>query len=353
VDNTAIWITPLMNPDGLEANSRYNANGYDLNRTFPAYPGDFTGTMFDGEPLGDGGRPVEVRRVMQWTADNSFVLSANLHTGALVVNYPYDDDGKGSVDSPTPDDLLFEDVSRRYSVHNIPMWNSPYFQDGITNGAAWYSITGGMQDWNYRYASCNDVTIELSNNKKPSASQIPNFWNNNRESMLSYAEAVHIGVRGIVTDRSTGEPVWAEVRIEGNSHPVFTDADVGDYHRMLLPGTYNLIFDAPGYAQLLIENVTVTDGPATRLDVELASVDLDDDGDVDLGDFAEFAPCWRQVVYGPCEEADFTGDGNVGPELVAVSPNAKNGIWGPRTAPCDPLRLRSGLKANSELKAIS
>lgn len=327
VDNTAIWVVPLMNPDGLEANSRYNANGYDLNRTFPTYPGNFTGTMFDGEPLGDGGRPVEVRRVMQWTAENSFVLSANLHTGALVVNYPYDDDGKGSVDSPTPDDLLFEDISRRYSVHNVPMWNNPQFADGITNGAAWYSITGGMQDWNYRYASCNDVTIELSNNKEPPTSQIPTFWNNNRESMLSYAEAVHIGVRGIVTDRSTGQPVWAEVRIEGNSHPVFTDADVGDYHRMLLPGTYNLIFDAPGYAQLLIENITVTAGPATRLDVELASVDLDDDGDVDLGDFAEFAPCWRQVGCGLCEEADFTGDGNVGPDdLRALAHNWLTGV---------------------------
>jgi len=210
------------------------------------------------------------------------------------------------------------------------MWNNPQFPpDGITNGAAWYSISGGMQDWNYRYASCNEVTIELSNTKKPPASQIPDFWDDNREAMLSYAEAVHIGVRGIVTDRSTGQPLWAEVRVDGNSHPVFTDADVGDYHRMLLPGTYNLIFGAPGYAQLLIENVTVTDGPATRLDVELASVDLDDDGDVDLGDFAEFAPCWGQVGCGLCEPADFTGDGNVGPDdLIELAGNWLAGAAG-------------------------
>jgi carboxypeptidase D len=330
VDNTAIWVVPLMNPDGLEhlpQPRRYNANGYDLNRTFPAYPADFTGNIFDGEPLGDGGRPVEVGHVMRWTADNSFVLSANFHMGALVVNYPYDDDGKGNVDSPTPDDLLFENVSRRYSVHNAPMWNSSEFDDGITNGAAWYSITGGMQDWNYRYTSCNDVTIELSNNKDLPASQIPTFWNNNRESMLSYAEAVHIGVRGIVTDRATGEPIWAEVRIEGNSHPVFTDADAGDYHRMLLPGTYNLIFDAPSYARRLIENVTVTDGPATRVDVELVSVDLDDDGDVDLGDFAEFAGWWLETDCGDCGGADFTGDGNVGPDdLAAFAQNWLTGV---------------------------
>jgi carboxypeptidase D len=184
-----------------------------------------------------------------------------------------------------------------------------------------------MQDWNYRYASCNEVTIELSNNKDQPASQIPNFWNNNRESMLSYAEAVHIGVRGIVTERATGWPIWAEVRIEGNSHPVFTDADVGDYHRMLLPGTYNLIFDAPGYAQLLIENVTVTDGPATRVDVELVSVDLDDDGDVDLADFGEFVVWWLETGCCECGGADFTGDGNVGPDdLGALAQNWLMGV---------------------------
>jgi carboxypeptidase D len=278
--------------------------------------------MFDGEPLGDSSRPVEVGRIMQWTAANSFVLSANFHTSALVVNYPYDDDDKGHVDSPTPDDLLFENVSRRYSVHNTPMWNSSEFDDGITNGAAWYSISGGMQDWNYRYASCNEFTIELSNTKKPSASSIPSFWNNNRASMLSYAEAVHIGVRGIITDRATGEPVWAEVHVEGNSHPVFTDPNVGDYHRMLLPGMYNLTFNAPGYAQKLVENVAVANGPATRLDVELASVDLDDDGDVDLADFVEFRAWWLETGCCECGGADFTDDGDVGADdLGALGQN--------------------------------
>jgi hypothetical protein len=179
----------------------------------------------------------------------------------------------GSIDSPTPDDLLFEEVSRRYSVHNPPMWNSSSFPDGITNGAAWYSISGGMQDWNYRYASCSEVTIELSNVKKPSASQIPSFWSNNAKSMLSYLEAVHIGVRGLVTDSTTAAPLWAEVLVEGNNHPVFTDPNVGDYHRMLLPGTYDLTFSADGYLPRVVENVIVTDGSTTRIDVELTRAD--------------------------------------------------------------------------------
>jgi len=294
IDSTVIWIVPLMNPDGLELGSRFNVQGYDLNRSFPAYPYDFTGTIFDGEPLGDAGKPPEAAHVMRWTARNSFVLSANFHCGTVVVNYPYDDDGRGNVDSPTPDDLLFEEVSRRYSRHNPPMWNSPRFPDGITNGAAWLVIVGGMQDWNYRYASCSEVTIELSDIKRPPASQIPAFWSNNRESMLSYLEAIHMGVRGIITDRASAEPLWAQVWVEGNAHPVFTDPDVGDYHRMLLPGTYNLTFEADGYLPHSVNNVTVTDGPATRVDVELTAVqaDLNADGSVDLKDFSKLARYW-------------------------------------------------------------
>jgi len=312
IDNTAIWIMPLMNPDGLENNSRYNARGYDLNRSFPAYPHDFTGTIFDGKPLGDIGREPEVAHIMRWTARNSFVLGGEFHTGALVMNYPYDDDGLGSVDSPTPDDLLFEEVSRWYSVHNPPMWNSPLFFQGITNGAAWYSITGGMEDWNYRYVSCNDVIIEISDNKKPHPSQIPAYWADNRESMLSYLEAVHIGVRGVVTDYATGEPLWARLTVARNAHPVFTDPNVGDYHRMLLPGTYTLTFSIPGYLSQTVSDVTVIDGPATRIDIELVlDADFNGDGNINFKDFALFAADWENTVCPYCP-GDYTGDGHVG-----------------------------------------
>ncbi|MCL4692339.1 MAG: zinc carboxypeptidase, partial [Candidatus Hydrogenedentes bacterium] len=195
VNRTAIWVVPLMNPDGHALGTRFNANGYDLNRSFPSWPGDFTGTQFDGAPLDLMGRQLEVQHVMQWTADNSFTLSANLHTGALLVNYPFDDDGKGSGnDAPTPDDALFEYVSETYSMFNTPMYTDsvPSFPKGITNGSAWYQIDGGMQDWNYRYVACNEVTIELSEVKNPNASTLPTFWEDNRDSMIAYAEMADI-----------------------------------------------------------------------------------------------------------------------------------------------------------------
>ena len=270
VDNTALWIVPLMNPDGLTSNSRYNAQSYDLNRKFPNYPDDFTGTIFN-TPLDVAGFPPEVAHIMNWTAQESFTLAANFHTGALVVNYPYDYDENVPSGQPalSPDDALYQYISQAYSSLNGPMSSNPKFDHGIVNGSDWYSITGGMQDWDYRYAACNHVTVELSNIERPEAPVLAQLWDDNRESMLAYLETAQTGVRGIVTDAETGAPVYAQVVIEGNNQPVFTDPDVGDYHRMLLPGTYTLHIAAPGYITETIEGLAVEKGEAVRVDATL------------------------------------------------------------------------------------
>ena len=298
IDSTAIWIVPLMNPDGRELVRRQNANGIDLNRNFPLLT-DSSLNIFTGEPLDASDRQPEVQHIMSWTAQNSFVLSAGFHTGALLVCYPYGyNQQMQAVDTPTPDDLLYEEISRRYSMHNPPMWNSSQYTDGIINSALWYPVIGEMADWNYRYVSCNEVTIEISRNFRPSASQIPSLWNDNSESMLSFLEAVHIGVRGIITDRASGAPLWAQVLVKGNSHPVFTDPNIGDYHRMLLPDIYDLAYHAYGYMPRLLKNVRVTDGHAVRVDVELipeqASPDFNGDGIVDLQDLLILIEYWGQ-----------------------------------------------------------
>ena len=278
VDETDIVILPQLNPDGYRLGRRTNINFIDLNRNYPegSAPNDI-GTIYDGDPLLDAGRQAETRAVMQFSAGESFALSLNMHGGALVANYPYDSDGMGSVYSATPDDDLFKELALAYSTPNTPMYSSNVFPQGITNGADWYEVKGGMQDWNYRYLSDFEITIEISNTKKPPSTTLTNYYDDNRESLTAYAEFVHKGLRGLVTDAATGDELYAKVSVIGGSYgtgqPVYTDPDVGDYHRLLLPGTYDLLIESEGYEPQTITGVSVAGGPTTRLDVALQAID--------------------------------------------------------------------------------
>ena len=281
INETDLWIVPLMNPDGYILGRRENYNYVDLNRHFPE------GSGSSPEPNTTSGREPEIAVIMNWSFGESFVCSANFHGGALVANYPFDNDDMGSVFSPTPDEDLFVWMSLEYTQHNLTMYNSPSFQPyGITNGAEWYSIDGGMQDWSYRYMGCNEITFELGNTKSPPASDIGDYWSDNRDAMLAYIETCLVGVRGVVTEYGTGLPLDATVSIVGRDHDVFTDPDVGDYHRMVEPGTYDLVFETAGYDPLTFTNVVVMSGDATRLDVVFGEPDTEvasPDGGEQLG----------------------------------------------------------------------
>lgn len=300
VDNTEIWIMPSMNPDGTALNQRYNYNGVDLNRDFPDWFSDPVNSV--------SGRQPETAAVMTWVAAHSINLSANFHGGALVANYPWDNNAtESSVYSPTPDpdQDTFHSISLTYAENNAPMYASPTFTDGVTNGAEWYVAVGGMQDWSYAWYGKFDVTLEVSEIKWPAGSQLPTFWNENLESMLAYFERIHEGLHGIISDAATGAPVAAEIRIDGDPFAVRTDPDVGDYHRVLLPGSYDMDVSAPGYYPTMLA-VTIA-GPAARYDVALQPLP------------ADLEPIAGRVVNEP------SGNGNIDPaETVDLAVTVKN-----------------------------
>lgn len=180
VNNTEIFIMPSMNPDGSERKQRGNANGVDLNRNFP----DISNP--NGNVL--AGREIENQAVMKFQASRKFSLSANFHGGTIVANYPWD-----STYDRHPLDGFAQEISLAYAELNPEMKNSSEFPRGITNGADWYIVKGGMQDWSYFWYNDLQITIELSHAKYPSYSDIPNFYKSNRNSMLTYMTKVHSG----------------------------------------------------------------------------------------------------------------------------------------------------------------
>jgi hypothetical protein len=85
------------------------------------------------------------------------------------------------------------------------------------------------------------------------------------------------GIRGIVTDSITGAPLHAKVFISGHdvdSSEVYSYLPVGNYHRLLYPGNYNLTFSCPGYITKTIHNLNVTNYQATINDVQLAQLGI-------------------------------------------------------------------------------
>jgi len=241
IHETDIFLMPSMNPDGYERNSRYNSNYQDLNRSFPDR---VTGPIKQAEK--------EVQAVMDWTLSKSFVLSANYHGGEVVANYPWDGnfERRSGQYAAAPDDALFKALALEYAKSHTSMSKNPYFTNGITNGAQWYVLYGGMQDWNYWAKGCFEITLEVSMTKTPRGSSLPDYWEENRVATIAFMQWVHTGIKGFVRTVD-GKPLAANITIDGIDHTVQTDPQNGDYYRLLVPRStpYTLIVSAKGSLQ--------------------------------------------------------------------------------------------------------
>ncbi|UCF50582.1 MAG: carboxypeptidase regulatory-like domain-containing protein [Thermoplasmatales archaeon] len=241
VDNRETWIIPMVNPDGREMGSRYNANGVDLNRDY--------GYMWNGE----GGSPSpfsqpETKVIRKHSLDNNFVFSLSFHTSGDIVNYIWNYKGE-----PVADNDVVVALSEQYGSHNN-YW--------VVEGYDWYQTRGDTNDFSYGCRGDIDWTIELQNNN------IAQAWDYNRDAMLEIIDAADMGLNGIITDNDTGLPVAATIWIEEVYWPCFTDPKIGDFHKPLMPGSYNVIIRANGY-QDQTHQVVVNDGETTTLDVSL------------------------------------------------------------------------------------
>nr|KAG5697888.1 hypothetical protein BaRGS_017145 [Batillaria attramentaria] len=223
---------PTMNPDGWQkayeelkkngtvqwTTGRSNANNVDLNRNFP----DLNDKMYAIEESGNGRNShllklqkaleiskdiqPETRAVMKWLAEIGFVLSSNLHGGDLVANYPYDKTRSGDSRQYTasPDDQTFVYLAKSYSYFHAEMadpdrkpcdrMGGDVFNDGITNGGAWYSV--GRE------------------------SKLREIWEENAVALTNFMLQV-TDIRKLLQD--------------------------GDYYRLLADGDYEVTVTAKGY----------------------------------------------------------------------------------------------------------
>ena len=268
LENIDLYIGPNTNPDGtyhggnntVNGATRANANGIDMNRNY-ADP--------HGGPHPDGHEyQLETQWFMQFAQDNDFVMGANYHGGAEVMNYPWD-----NTYTLHADDAWYQLISHEYAdlCHTVQSNYMTDYNNGVTNGAQWYMIGGGRQDYMNGYAQCRELTIECSNTKCPNASQMPSFWNINKNSLFAFMNQCIYGIHGTVIDQNTQQPLEATITITGHDDDysvVKSHLPEGDFHRPIKAGTYTLTFIANGY-QPHQETVTIADGETIELNVQL------------------------------------------------------------------------------------
>ncbi len=256
VNSREIWIYPFINPDGRMAMTRYNNAGVDLNRDW--------GYMWDAW----GGSPApfsqpETRAARNWINDHQFVISQTNHGGTESISYPW-----SYRPNQCPDYYPIDFLAAGYSAISGYVPTLPYFQ----GYSGMYAINGSAKDAFYGLMGSVGWTQEVSMIKAPSNTYIPQYYNWNRPAMLYLTEMAGKGMSGMITDAVSGTPVPAIIWISDATRdywPVYADPQVGDFHKFLLPGTYNLTVSANGYQSATAPGIAVLDTGATVVNFQL------------------------------------------------------------------------------------
>ena len=190
LDRTRIYINPLSNPDGtyrggdstVALSWRYNADSVDLNRNYP--------DPFGTPPL-DSLQP-ENKAMIDYVEQHHFLLSANLHGGSEVMNYPWD--SFTSFERLNEYSSWWKQVSKRF-VDTCRLRDNRLFRNvsptGYINGGDWYVIHNGRQDYFNYYHNMRELTMELSISKRLSSHLLNHYWQSQAQALINYIDEIH------------------------------------------------------------------------------------------------------------------------------------------------------------------
>lgn len=124
-----------------------------------------------------------------------------------------------------------------------------------------------MQDFNYVWYGCMEVTLEVSCCKYPPAHELKKYWDDNQLSLIKFLAEAHRGVQGFVTD-ANGIPLErVSMKVKGRDVG-FQTTKYGEFWRVLMPGVYKMEVFADGYTPREIDFMVVEQHP-TLLNVTL------------------------------------------------------------------------------------
>jgi hypothetical protein len=290
VNNTEIWLIPLLNPDGhkvvtesLDAGWRKNVRDNNHNGLFdlvcdgvdPNFNYDFCwsegGSADSTSPYFRGPAPFsenETQIIRDICQQERFVFSLNYHSPSIssgdCIYYPWMWSGYF-----TPDHAVINNIANNVA-QRVTCDTGPFY-------AVWGGATAGKaRNWQYGVMGTIGMTIEVGSYEvQPPGAKVDTICRRNLPGAYYLIErVVGPGITGTVRDLVTGSPLEAEVRVLEAYDPSLparnTDSTYGRFRRMLLPGTYAIEVLEEGYQTVHLDGVVVDDGPCVELDIALA-----------------------------------------------------------------------------------
>ncbi len=162
-DNFAIYIQPIVNPDGYANNSRYDSRGRDLNRDYP-YPGRSLDQSFQIK---------ETTLVETFLAQNNVRGTISIHSGMEAVLWPW-----CHSKSSLPESDQFERLARR----SADAMGFVYYRQSNHD----YPSQGEYIDYAYWKYRSFAVTFEVSLETTPSLGTLPGLIAKTTRGTLAY-----------------------------------------------------------------------------------------------------------------------------------------------------------------------
>ncbi|MFO7895718.1 MAG: M14 family zinc carboxypeptidase [Candidatus Cloacimonadales bacterium] len=315
INNTELWVVPIVNPNGHQVvteqidvwwrkNIRDNnengvfdteydggagADGVDINRNygfawgFVGASGNPSSTIYHGPNEFSEPETQAMQNLMQ---DHHFVAGNSYHSYSELVLFPF-----GYANNLTaPDYDALQELAIQMA-ETIPAAEGGHY----TPAESWqlYPAMGTTDDYAYGEHGIFAFTIELATEFIPPANEVTGICEDNLQAALILLNRPsHKMISGLITDAETGDPLVAEVFIEGIDdseifrQPYSSNQQFGRYYRLLTEGSYDLTFSAYGYESYTSEDVVVSATDITELNVELvpAAANLEMSGNVYLAD---------------------------------------------------------------------
>jgi hypothetical protein len=293
INNTQIWFTPLVNPNGhkivtdeTDLNWRKNirdnngsntintgtTDGVDLNRNY-AWEWGGEGTSSDPTDITYcGPSPVsepEIQAMKTMLDTHHFVAGITYHSYSELVLWPYG--YTASAFAPDRNSLEALGISM---ANTIPATYGGYYTPQKSSDL--YGASGVTDDYAYGQLGIFSYCIELGITFIPASTEILGICQDNLQAAMILLNRVNQStVTGLVKDANTLQPVVAEIYVNGIDNtgayrePYKSDAAFGRYYRMLENGNYSVTFSAYGYIPQTFSSVNINGTGQTILNVNL------------------------------------------------------------------------------------